>query len=143
MRPRLLTAVPAVLLVLTFTGCSGDDAVMPPSPASIINRTRDRLNPYRFTLTTDPASPSASGYTRIQVHVIDAEGMPAEGVNMEADVSIGGMGERLQRIPLEDRGAGDYEADVSLNMPGSWGVNVIADKDGKHKEQRFYVDVGG
>ena len=143
MRLRLLSAAPAVLLVLALAGCTGGDSVLPPSPTAIINQTRDRLNPFRFTLKTDPAEPSASGYFTLYVHVVDAEGNPAEGVNLQAQVSIGGIGEGPQHITFDDRGAGDYQASLDLNMPGSYSVNVIADKDGKHKEQRFYVDVGG
>jgi hypothetical protein len=143
MRLRLLSAALVALLVLTLAGCSKDDTVTLPGPASIINGTRDRLNPFRFTLTTDPASPSASGYFTVRVHVIDAEGNPAEGINLQGDVSIGGIGEGPQHISFDDRGAGDYEAELDLNIPGSYSMNVTADKDGKHKEQRFYIDVGG
>jgi len=143
MRLRLLSAALVAPLVLGLAGCSKDDAVMPPGPASIINRTRDRLNPFRFTLTTDPASPSASGYFTVRVHVIDAEGNPAEGVNVQGDISVGGLGENGQHIEFSDRGAGDYEAELDLNMPGSWTLNVTAERDGKQKEERFYIDVGG
>lgn len=143
MRLRLLYFALVGLLILTLAGCSDKDTVMPPGPASIINRTRDRLNPFRFTLTTDPASPSASGYFTVRVHVIDAEGAPAEGVNVQGDISIGGLGENGQHIDFYDRGAGDYDAELDLSMPGSWTLNVTAERDGKRKEQRFYIDVGG
>ena len=67
-------------------------AVTPPlNPAAIINSTRDQLTPFRFTLTTDPASPSFNSPFVLKVHVIDAADQPADGVELKADVSMSGM----------------------------------------------------
>lgn len=143
MRLRLLATASLVLLTLASAGCNGNDIVSPPSPTAIINSARDRLNPFRFTLSTDPASPSATASFTINVHVIDATGQPAEGVDLEADLATTGMGGSLQHVTFDDNGAGDYSAEVNLPEPGGWDIDLTASKKGKTKHQRFYLDVSG
>jgi hypothetical protein len=128
------------LLTLVSSGCKSGDVVLPPSPTTLINGTRDRLNPFRFTLATDPASPNFNGPITIKVHVIDATGQPADGVTMEADVSMSGM---AQHVTLDGRGGGDYEGDVKLEMAGSWDVDLTATRDGNSGKQRLSIEVGG
>ena len=58
MRFRLV-ALAAVAVVIYFAvKYKPEPVALPPNPATIINNTRDRLTPFRFTLATDPASPS-------------------------------------------------------------------------------------
>jgi hypothetical protein len=129
----------AVVFALTFTGCKSESA-MPPSPTSLINNTRDRLNPFRFTVATDPTSPSSKGPIMLKVHVIDAANQPADGVMLNADVSMGGM---AQHLTLSGKGDGDYETQMNLEMPGSWDLDLTATKDGKTSRQRLNIEVGG
>ena len=53
MRFRTLAIAAVTALTLAFTGCKSESA-LPPSPTSIINNARDRLTPFRFTLTHLP-----------------------------------------------------------------------------------------
>ena len=131
------------LLTLASSGCKSEDVVLPPSPTTLINGTRDRLNPFRFTLTTDPASPNFNSPVTIKVHVIDAANQPADGVNLQADVSMSGMDQGAQHLTLDDKGGGDYEGEVKLEMAGSWDVDLTAAKDGKSGKQRLNIEVGG
>jgi len=131
------------LLTLVSSGCKSEDVVLPPSQASLINGTRDRLNPYRFTLSTDPASPNFNGPITLKVHVIDATGQPADGVTVEADVSMSGMDQGAQHVTLDGKGGGDYEGDVKLEMAGSWDVDLTAARDGKSGKQRLSIEVRG
>jgi YtkA-like len=128
------------LLTLVSSGCKSGDVVLPPSPTTLINGTRDRLNPFRFTLATDPASANFNGPITIKVHVIDATGQPADGVTVEANVSMSGM---AQHVTLDGKGGGDYEGDVKLEMAGSWDVDLTATRDGKSGKQRLSIEVGG
>jgi hypothetical protein len=128
-----------VVFVLTFTGCKSEPA-LPPSPTSLINNTRDRLNPFRFTVTTDPTSPSSKGPIMLKVHVIDAANQPADGVTLNADVSMAGM---AQHLILSGKGDGDYETQMNLEMPGSWDLDLTATKDGKSSRQQLNIEVGG
>lgn len=131
------------LLTMVSSGCKSEEANLPPSPSTLINGTRDRLNPFRFTLATDPASPNFNGPITIKVHVIDAANQPTDGVNVQADVSMSGMDQGAQHLTLDDRGGGDYAGDVKLDMAGSWDVDLTASKDGKSGKQRLSIEVGG
>ena len=129
MRLPSLTALAlfaVALLTLVSSGCKSEDVVLPPSPTTLINGTRDRLNPFRFTLATDPASPNFNGPITIKVHVIDAANQPADGVTLQADVSMSGMDQGAQHLTLDGKGGGDYEGDVKLEMAGSWDVDLTA-----------------
>jgi YtkA-like protein len=136
---RLLSFAVATLLVIAAAGCKES---MPPAPASVITNTRDRLNPFRFTLTTDPASPTANSRVLLKVHVIDAADQPADGVDVQADLSMPGTGTG-QHVALSGRAGGDYEGEVTPEMAGSWDVDLTATKDGKSKKQRFNIEVSG
>jgi hypothetical protein len=130
------------VLVLTFAGCKSEP-VMPPDPTKIINHTRDQLTPFRFTLATDPASPNYHGPILLKIHVIDAANQPADGVTLKADVSMSGMNQGAQHLTLSGKGDGDYEDQVNLEMAGSWDVDLTATKDGKSRQQKFSIEVGG
>jgi len=137
---RLLAVASLVLLTLASPGCKST-SIDVPNPSTLIHGTRDRLNPFRFTLTTEPESPSAATTFTIRVHVIDAAGQPAEGVDLEADLSTTAMAGSPQHVTFDDAGAGDYTADVNLSEPGGWDLNLGASKDGKTKHQRFYLQL--
>lgn len=143
--PKLaaLTVFAVALLTLVSTGCKSGDVALPPSPTTLINGTRDRLNPFRFTLATDPASPNFNGPITIKVHVIDATGQPADGVTVQADVSMSGMDQGAQHLTLDGKGGGDYEGDVKLEMAGSWDVDLTASQGDKSGKQRLSIEVGG
>jgi len=76
----------------------------------------------------------------LKVHVIDATNQPADGVTVSADVSMGGTAKHLT---LSGRGDGDYEGQMDLEMSGSWDVDLTATKDGKSRQQRLSIEVGG
>ena len=134
LRPLALAAVAALILL---AGCKNSD--LPPSPPALIIGTRDRVNPFRMTLTTDPTWPKASGPTLIKVHIIDGSNQPVEGVELKADISMPGM---AQHTSFDDRGKGDYETQVTLEMAGNWDVDLNASKDGRTKQQRLNIEVG-
>jgi hypothetical protein len=130
-----------ILLTLASPGCK-TDTVLPPSPTALINNTRDRLTPFRFTLTTDPSTPSFNSPIVLKVHVIDAANQPADGVTLQADVSMGGMDQGAQHLTLSGGSDGDYQGEMKLDMAGSWDVVLTATKDGKSRQQRLSIEVG-
>jgi nitrogen fixation protein FixH len=142
MRLRLLAAASLAAFLLFATACNTGDYNIP-NPTSLINQTRDRLDPFRFTFATDPEAPRAAIPFTLRVHVIDAAGQPAEGVDLEADLSTTGMGGSPQHLTFDDTGAGDYTADVTLPDPGGWDVKITAAKEGKSKHQSFHIEVSG
>jgi nitrogen fixation protein FixH len=142
MRLHTISIATAVILTLAAAGCKSDSG-LPPNPMTVINGTRDRLTPFRFTLATDPTSPSSHGPTMLKVHVIDAAGQPADNVEEKADVSMSGMDHGAQHLTLDGRGGGDYEGQMNLEMAGSWDVNLTASRDGKTRQQKLSIEVGG
>ena len=137
MRLQIPALLAVVALLFSTAGCKSSD--LPPSPASLINGTRERLTPFRFTLTTDPTYPHASGPIQLKVHVIDGTNQPVDGATINADISMGGM---MQRMVLDGRGHGDYDGTVNLESPGSWDIDLTASKDGKSRQQRLNIEVG-
>lgn len=137
---RTLTITAIAALTMAFTGCKAES--LPPNPSTLINGTRDRLTPFRFTLVTDPASPNYNSPFMLKVHVIDGANQPADGVTLKADVTMSGM-DGAHHVTLSGSGNGDYEGQVNLDMAGSWDVDLTATKDDKNREQKFSIQVGG
>lgn len=138
---RTLAIVTMVATAFALAGCKSEPSSMPPNPTALINNTRDRLSPFRFTLTTDPAPAKSNSSILLKVHVIDAANQPADGVTVKADVSMSGTGGAHQ-VTLDGRGDGNYEGQVSLEMGGSWDVDLTATRDGKSSQQKLSIDVG-
>jgi hypothetical protein len=138
---RTLTVTAIAALTLACTGCKSES--LPPNPSTLINNTRDRLTPFRFTLATDPVSPNYNAPFMLKVHVIDGANQPADGVTIKADVTMSGMDHGAQHLTLSGSGNGDYEGQVNLDMAGGWDVDLTATKDDKSREQKFSIQVGG
>lgn len=143
MRFRIL-AIAVIAALVYFAVKYKPEPVAPPiNPVAIIQGTRDRLSPFRFTMATEPTSPTYSAPVRLKVHVIDDADKPADDVELKADVSMSGMDHGSQHLVLDGRGNGDYEGQVNLEMAGSWDVDLTATKDGKSRQQRLSIEVGG
>jgi hypothetical protein len=142
MRVHTFTIAALVVLTIFHTGCKSEP-VLPPNPTTVINNVRDQLTPFRFTLATVPASPNYKDPILLKVHVIDAANQPADGVTVSADVSMSGMDQGAQHLTLSGKGGGDYEGSLSLEMAGSWDVDLKATKDGKSRQQKLSIEVGG
>jgi hypothetical protein len=143
MRFRIVViAAIAALVYFVAIKFKPQPSALPPDPTTIINGTRDRLTPFRFTLATDPASPNFNAPIVLKVHVIDAANQPADGVELKADVSMSGMDQGAQHLVLSGRGNGDYDGRLNLEMGGSWDVDLTATKDGKSRQQKLSIEVG-
>lgn len=134
-----LSLLAASLLMTAAPACKSNE--MPPNPSSLITGTRDRLNPFRMNLTTDPQWPKANGSFTLKVHVIDAAGQPATGISLKGSLSMNGMSQSHD-VSFDDRGNGDYEGQVTLEMPGVWDVDLTASQGDKIKQLRLNVEVG-
>ena len=143
LKPHTISAalVLSLSVVLSTYGCKSENT-LPPAPASLINNTRDRLNPFRFTLATEPSAPTFHDQIMLKVHIIDAANRPADGVEVNADLSMPGMN-GPQHVAFSGTGDGEYEGAVSLEMAGTWDVDLTASKDGKSSKQRLSIEVGG
>jgi hypothetical protein len=143
MRLHTVAIAAVAMLIFGLAGCKSESSSMPPNPTAIINNARDQLTPFRFTLATDPASPKYNGPILLKVHVIDAASQPADGVTLKADVAMSGMDHGAQHLTLSGKGNGDYEGQVNLEMAGSWDVDLTATRDGKSRQQKLSIEVGG
>ena len=56
---------------------------------------------------------------------------------------MSGMDHGSQHLTLDGKGDGDYEGQMNLEMAGSWDVDLTATKDGKSRQQRLNIEVGG
>jgi hypothetical protein len=142
MRVHTFTIAAVAVLILSFAGCKAEP-VLPPNPATVINNVRGQLTPFRFTLVTDPAAPTYNAPILLKVRVIDAANQPADGVTVNADVSMSGMDQGARHLTLSGKGDGDYEGQVNLDMAGSWDVDLTATRDGKSRQQKLSIEVGG
>lgn len=136
---RLQFVAVAALALICCAGCK--DSELPPNPARLIQGSRSKLIPFRFALTTDPQYPHAEGSTRLQLHVTDGNGVAVAGASIQADVSMPGAG--FQHATFEDRGGGNYDADVELNSVGTWDVDVTASQGETSRQERLTLEVGG
>lgn len=137
-RYRLCTTSAAILLLL-LPVLSCRDAE--PNPTVLLDAIRARLTPFHFSLATDPATPIAAAPLTLLVHVTDAASQPAAGLHVSAELSMLGSAHMVQ-VELDDRGAGDYAAEVRLEAPGSWNVDLTASGEGKSARHRFPLLVG-
>jgi hypothetical protein len=53
------------------------------------------------------------------------------------------MDQGAQHLTLSGKGGGDYEGEVKLEMAGSWDVDLSATRDGKSRQQKLSIEVGG
>lgn len=114
-----------------------------PDPTALIINMRNQVTPFRFTLDTDPESPSCDAPIMLKVHVIDTAGQPADGLLVEADAAMSGMDHRAQHLSLHGKGHGNYEGRVGLETAGSWNVDLSTTKDLMRSWQRFIIEVDG
>lgn len=142
MRFRIIAIAVVAALIYFAVKYKPEPSVVPPNPTMIIQNTREQLTPFRFTLATDPASPSFNAPILLKVHVIDAADQPADGVELKADVSMSGMDQGAQHLVLRGKGNGDYESRMNLEMAGSWDVDLTATRDGKSRQQKLSIEIG-
>ncbi|MGH7948351.1 MAG: FixH family protein, partial [Candidatus Binataceae bacterium] len=88
-----------------------------------------------ISLATNP-DPLERGRNRVIVTLRDSFGRPVDG----AEVAIGaympampamGMTEMRTSAKAVERGAGTYEANLTLEYGGNWQVTIVADKSGR------------
>ncbi len=143
MRLRIL-AVAAVAPLTYFAIKHSSELPAPPDPTALIMNLRNQLTPFRFTLATDPESPSCDAPITLKVHVIDTAGQSADGLLIEADASMSGTDHAAaQHVTLRGKGHGNYEGMVELETAGSWDVDLSATKDLKRGRQRLSIEVRG
>jgi len=76
----------------------------------------------------DPATPR-TGENRMQLRVLGSDGKPVQGADVEVKVvmpAMGAMGAMGGPARVKSLGEGRYQAEFSLDMDGTWRVDVSA-----------------
>jgi len=139
MRARILVIVVVALALFAYQQRDGFSS---PDPTALIIGLRNQVQPFRYTLTTEPNDPSCDRPTILVVHAVDSAGQPIDGLTLEADISMAGSNHGVQEVKLKAKGHGNYEGKVSLEQAGSWDVDLAGEKDGRRARQKLTVDIG-
>jgi hypothetical protein len=131
-----------VVAALALFAYQHRDGLSAPDPTALIIGLRNQVQPFRYTLTTEPTDPSCDRPTSLVVHAVDSAGQPIDGLKMEADVSMAGSNHGVQEVKLKAKGHGNYEGRVTLEQAGSWDVDLAGEKDGRRARQKLTVDIG-
>lgn len=142
MRARILVAAVVVVALALFAYQHREALSLTPDPTALIIGLRNQVQPFRYTLTTEPGDPSCDRPFLLMVHAADSAGQPIDGLKLEADITMTGTDHGVQEVKFKSKGHGDYQAKVSLEVTGSWDVNIEGEKDGRHARQKLTVDVG-
>ena len=141
MRLRIV-AVAAVAVLAFYAVRHKAELPAPPDPTALILSMRNQVQPFRFSLGTEPEQPHCDAPLTLRVHVVDAAGQPVDGLKIEANVLMIGTDHGSQQLTLHSKGRGNYEGRVTLEMAGSWDVDLIGTKDGKRVRERLSIEVG-
>jgi hypothetical protein len=140
-RARLPTFTMTVAVLALFAYQHRANLPSVPDPTTLIINARNHVQPFHYALSTDPDDPSCDRPIILVVHAVDAAGQPIDGLNIEASVSMAMADQTAQKVKLRSRGHGNYEGRVSLEMAGTWDVDLAGEKDGNRARQRLSVEV--
>jgi len=113
-----------------------------PDPTALLVNARNQVQPFHYTLATEPPDPSCDAPTTLVVHALDTKGEPVEDLKMEARATILGTNHGVQEVKLRPRGHGYYAGSVSLELAGSWDVDLLGEKEGMRARQKLSVEIG-
>ena len=139
MRVRTLAAIGFAALIC-FAVLHPAGLASLPDPSAILLSMRNP--PFRCTLSTEPEPPSYGTPMTLKVHVIDAASHPADGLTIEANVSMDGTDRGAQHVTLRGEGNGNYRGMVELETAGSWDVYLTATKGGETGREKLSIEVG-
>ena len=71
-----------------------------------------------------------SGFTTLELHLTDSEGMPIEQAQVLPDARMTNMSMVTNHIHVESLGNGTYLAQLQLDMVGPWEISIQAHADG-------------
>jgi hypothetical protein len=141
MRHRILAAAAVVALAFYATGHKIAVPALP-SPTTLILNMRSEVQPFHFSLGTEPEPPRCGAPITLRVHVSDAAGQAVDGLKIEVNASMHGTDHEARQLTLRNKGQGNYEGRVTLEAAGSWDLDLVATKDGRRARERISVEVG-
>lgn len=139
---RRIVVIVAIATVAYFAIRHRVELPAPPDPTALILSMRNQVPPFRLSLATYPEQPCSDESITLRVHAVDGAGLPVDGLKIEAYAAMSGSEHGARRLTLRSKGNGNYEGRVSLELAGSWDVDLSATKDGKSARERLNIDVG-
>jgi len=113
-----LTLILLVGLSVVLSACGGAAQSTPTSTPV----------PVQITLTTNP-SPPAMGPIEMVFTVVDQQGQPITGANLDVIADHTEMGGMIMHGVATDQGNGQYAITANYSMSGKWLVTVQVEKD--------------
>jgi glycine cleavage system regulatory protein len=78
----------------------------------------------------DQQHPAASGFTTLELHLTDSQGLPIEQAQVLPEARMTNMNMVTDQIRVEPLGQGNYLAQLHLYMVGPWEISINAHADG-------------
>jgi YtkA-like len=78
----------------------------------------------------DQQHPNASGFTTLELHLTDPQGLPIEQAQVLPNARMTNMSMVSKRVRVESLGQGNYLAQLQLYMAGPWEISIEAHADG-------------
>jgi glycine cleavage system regulatory protein len=72
----------------------------------------------------------AHGFTTLELHLTDSQGLPIEQAQVLPDARMTNMSMMTNQIHVESLGHGTYLAQLQLDMAGPWEISIKAYADG-------------
>jgi hypothetical protein len=78
----------------------------------------------------DQQRPVASGFTTLELHLTDSQGLPIEQAQVSPNAKMTNMSMVANQVHVETLGHGTYLAQLQLDMAGPWEISIEARADG-------------
>lgn len=75
-------------------------------------------------------SPVASGFTTLELHLTDPQGVPIEQAQVIPSAWMTNMQMATKQIRVVPLGKGNYATQLQLYMAGPWEIRIVAHADG-------------
>jgi YtkA-like len=78
----------------------------------------------------DQQRPVANGFTTLELHLTDSQGIPIEQAQVLPNARMTNMDMVSNLFRIEPLGHGNYIAQLQLYMAGPWEISIVAHADG-------------
>ncbi len=78
----------------------------------------------------DQTSPVASGFTTLELHLTDPQGVPIEQAQVIPSAWMTNMQMATKQIRVVPLGKGNYATQLQLSMAGPWEIRIVAHANG-------------
>jgi YtkA-like len=78
----------------------------------------------------DQQTPASIGFTTLELHLTDSQGLPIEQAQVIPSARMTNMYMVTNASTVRELGQGNYAAQLQLYMAGPWEIRIIAQADG-------------